>query len=240
MGKEHFYVKPSNIGRSVLVIDGEEHKHLSRVLRKQVGDHIVVIDGRGHSYEVMIRSVDGEHTECEIIETREMLNESPVEVAIGVSLLRNPSRFDFMVEKVTELGVRRIIPLLCERTIPQHAKLSRYQKIALSATKQSCRSVLPEIFVLTKFDVLLQGLSGYDLKLIPHETTEQSQFLGTVLQHHITAQSIFILIGPEGGFSDSEIGHAAARGFVPVSLGPRRLRAETAAILSAGLVLRGR
>jgi len=240
MSTEHFYVNPAQVGETTLVIGGTEHKHLLRVLRKQVGDRIVVTDGRGKSYNVVIRSIDSEIAECEIIDAREMFNEPKVEVGIGASLLRNPSRFNFMVEKVTELGVRRVIPLLCERTVPHHARVSRYEKIALSAAKQACRSVLPDIFVLTNFNALLESLSGYDLKLIPHEKTEQSQFIGTVLHHHHAAKSIFILIGPEGGFADAEIAQATAHGFVPVSLGPRRLRAETAAIASVSLVLRGR
>jgi 16S rRNA (uracil1498-N3)-methyltransferase len=120
--------------------------------------------------------------------------------------------------------------MICERTVRHNEHRERLVKIAVSAMKQSGRSYLPEIFFKTSVTTLIESAGEYDLKLIPHEKTEQSHFIDAVLQHHREARSILVLIGPEGGFTDTELAEASARGFVPISLGPRRLRAETAAL----------
>jgi 16S rRNA (uracil1498-N3)-methyltransferase len=162
-----------------------------------------------------------------------------VDVTIAVSLLKNPGRVDFLVEKVTEFGARGIVPLLCERTIPKHEKHERLEKIALAAMKQCGRSYLPRISLLMSFDMLVQQSSGYDLRLIPHEQTEQSQFIGAVLQHHPRAKTLLIVVGPEGGFTEREVALASAHGFVPISLGARRLRSESAAISAVAWAVGG-
>ena len=225
-----FYTEPANIRDPNIRIVGDEAKHLLRVLRKKAGDHILVTDGRGLRYEAVIRSVSADDAECDIIRREQDVNEPRVEVTLGVSLLKNPGRFDFLVEKATELGVRCIVPMVCARTVRHHENHDRLIKIAVSAMKQSGRSYLPEIFMKATFQGLIGHANDYDLRLIPHEKTEQSHFIDTVLQHHAQARSILVLIGPEGGFTDDELSEASSHGCVPISLGPRRLRAETAAI----------
>lgn len=225
-----FYTEPANIRDQTAHIRGDEAKHMLRVLRKKVGDHILVTDGRGRRYEAVIRSTGADEAECEIVHREEDANEPRVEITLGVSLLKNPGRFDFLVEKATELGVRVIVPLVCERTVRHHENHERLVKIAVSAMKQSGRSYLPDIYMKTRFAALIENAADHDLRLIPHEKTEQSHFIGSVLQHHPQARSILIVIGPEGGFTDNELADASARGCVPISLGPRRLRAETAAL----------
>jgi 16S rRNA (uracil1498-N3)-methyltransferase len=227
---ELFYVNPANIRDRHVKIGEDEGRHLLRVLRKKIGDHILVTDGRGHRYVAVIRAVAGDEAECEILDRHEDVNEPRMSVTLAVSILKNPGRFDFLVEKATELGVRSIIPMVCERTVRHNEHHDRLVKIAVSAMKQSGRSYLPEIFFKTSLATLIESAEEYDLKLIPHEKTEQSHFIDTVLQHHRDAQSVLVLIGPEGGFTDEELAGASARGFVPISLGPRRLRAETAAL----------
>lgn len=236
---DYFFVDPKNIHGRVVLIRGEEFKHLSRVVRKKEGEHVVLIDGEDHSFEVAIRSITRTQAECEILETKHRINEPKVEVTLAVSLLRNPSRFDVLVEKTTELGVRTIVPLLCERTIPKHEKHSRLEKIVLSAMKQCGRSYLPKIHSLSSFKTVADQACNYAVRLLPHETTEQSQFIGSVLQHHPNPTSVLIAIGPEGGFTEQEIALAIDKGFVPISLGPRRLRSETAAISAVSWVVGG-
>lgn len=227
---ELFYANPANIrGPNVKIVE-DEGRHLLRVLRKKIGDHILVTDGQGHRYETLIRAVAGDEAECEIIGRHEDVNEPRMNVTLAVSLLKNPGRFDFLVEKATELGVRSIIPMVCERTVRHNEHHDRLVKIAVSAMKQSGRSFLPSVFFKTTLTTLVESAEEYDLKLIPHEKTEQSHFIDTVLQHHRKARSVLVLIGPEGGFTDKELAEASARAFVPISLGPRRLRAETAAL----------
>jgi 16S rRNA (uracil1498-N3)-methyltransferase len=236
---DYFFVDPKDVHDRVALVRGDEFKHLSRVLRKKEGDHIVLVDGEDHAFEAIIQSMDASHAECEILEVKHRVNEPKIDVTLAVSLLRNPARFDFLVEKVTELGARTIIPLLCERTIPRSEKHTRIEKIALSAMKQCGRSYLPTIQPLTPLASLLDHADDYDLRLIPHEKTEQSHFIGSVLQHHQQIGSALVVIGPEGGFSEEEMKLANDKGLVPISLGPRRLRAETAAISAVSWVVGG-
>jgi 16S rRNA (uracil1498-N3)-methyltransferase len=236
---DYFYVDPKDVHAQTLLLRGDEHKHLARVLRKSVGDHLVVTDGRDNSYEAVIRSIDRTHAECDILEVKHRVNEPKVEVTLAVSILRNPSRLDFLVEKATELGVRSIIPMICERTVPKHEKHVRLEKIAMAAMKQCGRSYLPRIFMLSAFGAVVTHASNYTLRLIPHEATEQSHFVGTVMKHHAQASSILLMIGPEGGFTERELTLATTGGFIPISLGPRRLRSETAALSTISWVVGG-
>jgi len=236
---DYFFVDPDDVVENHLAIKGDEYRHLSRVLRKKAGDHVMVTDGRGRMYEAIIHSLSRTNAECAILHTFERLNEPKINVTLAISPLKNPARLDFVVEKATELGVTTIIPLVCERTIPKHEKHLRLQKLAAAAMKQCGRCVLPTVFVLTRFDTLVSNAGQYQLKLIPHERTEQSQFIGSVMKHHAEAKSALILIGPEGGFTEEEIKLAADHGFVAISLGPRRLRSETAALSAMSWVVGG-
>ena len=234
---DYFFVDPKDVQGNTAVLHGDEFKHLSRVMRKREGEHIVLVDGQDHAYESVIRSIDAAHAECEILEVKEKMNEPKIDVTLAVSLLRNPARFDFLVEKATELGVRTIIPLQCERTVHRSEKHARFEKIALSAMKQSGRSYLPDILPLSSLASVLDRAGDYPLRLMPHEKTEQSHFIGSVLQHHAGVLSALIIIGPEGGLSAEEVELAIQKGMVPISLGPRRLRAETAAISAVSWVV---
>jgi len=236
---DYFFVDLDDIAENHLAIRGDEYRHLSRVLRKKAGDHVMVTDGKGRMYEAIIRSLGRASAECAILHMFEGLNEPKITVTLAISPLKNPSRLDYIVEKATELGVTTIIPLVCERTIRTHEKHVRLQKLAMAAMKQCGRSVLPTIFVATRFETLVSNAEQYQLRLIPHERTEQSQFIGSVMKHHGEAKSALILIGPEGGFSEDEIKLASDCGFVAISLGPRRLRSETAALSALSWVVGG-
>lgn len=234
-----FYVDKRDVHGMTLTLRGDECKHLARVLRKKVGDHIFVTDGQDAMYEAAILTIDREEVRCDIVDLKLRVNEPKIDVTLAVSLLKNPARFDTLVEKATELGVRSIIPMTCQRTIPRHEKHVRLESIALAAVKQSGRSFLPRVLMLTSFEMVIQNAHQYSLRLIPHEKTEQSHFVGAVMQHHAGAQSVLVMIGPEGGFSDQELELATAHQFIPISLGPRRLRAETAAISALSWVVGG-
>lgn len=236
---DYFFVDPKDVHDRVALVRGDEFKHLSRVLRKKEGELVVLLDGEDHWYEAVIQLIDKTHAECEILELKRRVNEPKIDITLAVSLLRNPARFDVLIEKATELGVRTIVPLLCERTIPRNEKHARLEKIALAAMKQCGRSYLPKVLELSPLADALAIGGKYSLRLIPHEKTEQSQFIGAVLQHHTNLTSVLIVIGPEGGFTDSEITLANKCGCVPISLGPRRLRAETAAISAVSWVVGG-
>ncbi len=234
---EYFYVKPEDVTSRGLTLRGNESKHLVRVLRKNIGDRIFVSDGNEMMYEAVITEIGKADTQCAIAVIHRKYNEPSIDVALAVSLLKNPARFDFLVEKTTELGVRTILPVSCERTISHNEKQERSQKIALSAMKQCGRSWLPRIQPMQSFKLLIEKSSHFQLKLILHENTDSSHTIASEIKLHEDIHSLLIVVGPEGGFTDEEIVYAAHEGFKSISLGTRRLRTETAAIIAISHVL---
>jgi len=231
---EYFYTPPELIGPTALTIVDEEFVHLTHVMRKTPGDTIRVVDGRGTAYDVRIEEITRRSAQCAISARHVRLNEPARDVFVAAALLKSSAAFDYLVEKATELGAAGFIPLITERTIPRHARIERWQKIALAAMKQSGRCLLPEVRPLVPYRDFLQKPGSDLLRVIPHEKTERPHLrdvAGTAMM------AMQICIGPEGGFSEEEIQQAASAGFIPVSLGPRRLRAETAATISVALAL---
>lgn len=231
---ESFYVSPDRISRDGCLVEGEEFSHLTHVMRRGVGDAIRIVDGAGTAYDVIIEELSGRRARCRITARSERPGEPAIHLRLGVAILKNGANFDFLVEKATELGVSAIVPLLTERTIPRHARQERWQKIALAAMKQSGRSVLPQVDELQTLDRFLAGSAAAGVRLLPHEKTGRP-FLREALPGG--TRSVAAAIGPEGGFSESEVARAVSAGFLPVSLGQRRLRSETAALITVGLVL---
>lgn len=236
MSQEYFYIEPASINGNFVMISGDEAKHISRVLRKQPGEMIWVSDGNGCVYETLIRSIYPYGVECEILKSHPQLHEPGVELTLAVGLLKNPSRMDWIIEKGTELGVSNFLPLITRYTIAQSVKEERWRSIALSAMKQCGRCMLPKLYPPMKLKAALDYAGLNDVKLIPYEKTEHVLFIGEVMKRH-TPKSAIIFIGPEGGFTDEEIVMAEAAGCMQVSLGPRRLRTETAAIVASSWVV---
>jgi 16S rRNA (uracil1498-N3)-methyltransferase len=231
---EYFYTPPELIEPTALTIADEEFAHLTHVMRKAPGDAIRVVDGRGTAYDVTIEEISRRSARCSIRTRYVRLNEPARNVVVAAALLKNSAKFDYLVEKATELGAAGIIPLLTERTIPRNARIDRWNKIALAAMKQSGRCCLPEVHPLIPFGDFLQQSGSDSLRVIPHEKVERPRLRDVIDTARVPVQ---ICIGPEGGFSEEEIQRAVSAGFIPVSLGPRRLRTETAAIVSMALAL---
>jgi 16S rRNA (uracil1498-N3)-methyltransferase len=233
---DYFYTQPQNIKPDHLTIEEDEFSHLTHVMRKKIGDRIMVVDGLGSAFEVELTLFEKKRAGAKILSLHTNHNESDLDVTIAVGILKNPAKFDFLVEKVTELGVKQIIPLKCERVIPQHAKTDRWQKLALAAMKQCGRSYLPGVQLLTSLDELLETSHEFQLKIVFHKDIQPAQSINELLDIH-KLKSVIILIGPEGGFSDAEIEKAISNGFKAITLGQRRLRTETAAIAASSLFL---
>ncbi|NUN71225.1 MAG: 16S rRNA (uracil(1498)-N(3))-methyltransferase [Bacteroidetes bacterium] len=234
---EFFYVPAEYIIDQHIAIEGEEARHIARVLRKQPGDMVWVVDGAGKAYEVVIRLVAPEMIECEIQFEHHHLHEPDIDVTLAVAQLKNPSRMDWIIEKATELGVRTIIPLQTERTIARSPKEERWNNIALAAMKQSGRCILPRIAPPAGLAELLSESGPYDMKLIPYERTDHILSIAEALKHRKPPRTAMILIGPEGGFTDEEVRMAEQTQFTQVSLGRRRLRTETAAVVALSWVV---
>lgn len=234
---DYFYTPPSLIRSTSLVIQGEELHHLSKVLRKKVGETIIVVDGEEHAYRAVLQSISRSSAECKILETFHRFNEPDVEVKLAFALLKNPSRMDFLVEKCTELGVREFIPMHTQRTIVSKVHTERLQKLALSAMTQCGRSFLPPIHSSIDFHEALSYLKSCERKFITHEKADEMIAVGGKRVAGGSPETVGVLIGPEGGFTEGEVQLAAERGFRPTSLGLRRLRSETAAIAVLSLLL---
>ena len=226
---EYYYTPKQYISSGSLTIVDDEAKHLARVLRKQSGEEIFVTDGEGNLYKCLISSISKQLIECTIKENSRLVNELELEINLYQSLIKNPDRLEFSIEKSVELGVNSIHTVITENTINKTTdKTERWQSIALSAMKQSQRCLLPKVFQPVSFNDAVTGASS-DLKLIADEKDIQGRIqfkdIPTVLN------SIDIFIGPEGGFSPAEAEFAVSNGFKILSLGKRKYRSETSAIL---------
>jgi len=239
-----FYCPPSGISGDSLIIGGEEFSHLAHVMRKREGDTLMVVDGRGNGYEAVISRIERRSAHCGISAKHTGYREPYRRVTLGAGVLKNPSKFDFLVEKATELGVVEVVPLKTERTIPSRSKSERWRKLTLAAMKQCGRSLWPEVRELTALGVLLKEPDRYDLKLVAHERMPAGEagkakdWLRGPGGKVPARRNILMLVGPEGGFSEDEIALCLGAGFEPVWLGERRLRTETAAIASLALLMR--
>ncbi len=228
---DYFYT--TDIHGTSFSIEGDEAAHLSHVMRMKPGDEIRIVDGRGTAYDARIDALTKKSVNGTILATYVHHNESQREVTVAVGLLKNPSKFDFLIEKVTELGVREIMPITTARTISAHAKSDRWQKLALAAMKQSGRSFLPKVHELRTLADVLADPRTYDRKLIAHEQPDPA----ALRSGGFAAGSAIILIGPEGGFTAEEKSAAEKAGYQHWYLGERRLRTETAAIVAAAMAL---
>lgn len=235
---DYFYSPPENRKKDLITISGEEFNHLVHVMRKKIGDYIMIVDGNGNAYQTILINISKKQAEAKIIEEYKHHNEPEKKLTLAVALLKNPSKYDFLVEKTVELGVNKLIPLLTQRTIPRSAKVERWQKLSIAAMKQSGRSFLPKILDPVTLLDLISEKDDYTSKIIFHNT--QGNFLNVNdfnSIHNLNLSNILILIGPEGGFTDEEVELSVNAGFQIVSLGTRRLRTETAAIVAGTLML---
>jgi 16S rRNA (uracil1498-N3)-methyltransferase len=235
-----FFVPKESLGDQRGVIDGPELLHLRKVLRLVVGDRITVFDDAGWEHEAVIRALSAEQGEIEIVSSYRPARESDVRIILGVGLTKG-EKMDFVVEKATELGAQAIVPFTSEFSVPKlderkiTSRTTRWEKIALAAVKQCGRTRLPEVLPLRDFAALVSGDWDGALKLFFWEK-ESAQSLRAAREKRGEAKAVLLVVGPEGGFSAPEAALAQAHGFESVHLGPRILRAETAAIAALSLV----
>lgn len=228
-----FFDSPLAGDGSVFTPNEDALKHITRVLRMRAGDKLRFTDGKGKLADAEIVYADKHDATVRILSTR-MVERSSKRICIAISILKNDARFEWFVEKATELGVNEIVPLLCKRTEHSKFKQSRAEGILKSAMLQSLQSWIPVLHAPLNFDQFLSSHTA-SLKLIAHcEQSEKSDLAKTVDSNN--ADSVTILIGPEGDFSLAEIEAATAKGYHPVTLGNNRLRTETAAVKAAVLL----
>ncbi|MDP4209616.1 MAG: 16S rRNA (uracil(1498)-N(3))-methyltransferase [Bacteroidota bacterium] len=203
----------------------DESKHAIRVLRMALGDPIYMVDGKGNFYEAVI--ADAHPKRCKILVTNVKPNFEKwnYHLHIAISPLKNADRFEWFLEKATEMGIDEITPLHCDRTEKKNVNPERCNRIIESAMKQSIKAFHPVLNPLTKVTDLVER-AGDEVKLIACCEGER-EFIRNCYK---PGQKVMILIGPEGDFTEEEVSLAKNTGFIPITLGESRLRTETAGI----------
>lgn len=230
MASPYFFEENLPDGNELMVSE-ETSRHISQVLRMKEGGQIVVTNGKGYTLNATIVSADKKKTKVKIT-SKKFVEKTTPEICIGISLIKNNNRFEWFAEKVTEIGISTIIPLICRRSEKTHFKKERTRSILISAMLQSQQSWLPELSEPQKFPEIINN-ENYEQKFIAHCIEEDKKELKTLVQNNA---SKIILIGPEGDFTEDEIETAIQHNYLPVSLGETRLRTETAGVVAAVLL----
>ena len=236
MTRRRFYAPPSAFADHTVILAADEARHLRDVLRLKTGDEVYVFNGVGREFRCTVASIRRDSAELRIeAEVKPAKPESQLQLNLSVALLKG-EKFDLVVQKATELGVTRVIPLITRYAdihlrdeADASKRVARWQRIALEAAKQSGRAFVPEISAPVAFDALLANAKD-DLRVMFSERG------GDALGSLTPSASVTALVGSEGGWSDEELEHAKAQNFHIVTLGGRILRAETAAITVTALL----
>jgi|TARA_B100001079_G_scaffold75232_1_gene64761 16S rRNA (uracil1498-N3)-methyltransferase len=228
----HFIINPENLTGDRFILNGQEGHHAARVTRMNSDDEITLLDGSGAAYGAVVDTVNGDRIEGRIIDKIDRYNEPTIHIHLGVGILKGV-KMDTVIEKCTELGVRSVTPLVLDNSVKQNINLQRLKKISLSAIKQCGRGLLPDVNDAQTLHEWSENSSG-ELKFMLHDSPESAPLMAQLMASNPHSE-VRLLVGPEGGFSPAEVEALSAAGFIQASLGRRRLRAETAAIMAVVL-----
>ncbi|MFZ4262341.1 16S rRNA (uracil(1498)-N(3))-methyltransferase [Sphingobacterium sp. HJSM2_6] len=225
-----FYTPDIQASQTEYQLSEEESKHAIRVLRLEIADTVQLIDGVGGFFDAEIINAHPKRTQLKILNYQAEYQKSNYQLHIAIAPTKNIDRIEWFLEKVTEIGIQEITPIICDHSERKDVKVERLNKVVISAVKQSLKAYVPQINDPISFSTFLNQFakSSNILKAIAHcEEGSKKEYLQEVFQKH---QQYLILIGPEGDFSPTEIELALSMGFVPISLGEARLRTETAGL----------
>lgn len=235
-----FFVSPSQIKDEYIIIEGDDVKHISKVLRLKIGDKITISDGQGTDYECIIKNMEKIIT-VEIISKDNSTTEAQSKITLFQSLTKS-DKMAYIIQKAVELGVYKIVPVSTERTIvkienekKEHSKIIRWNKISEAAAKQSQRGIIPKVEPIISLVDAFKKAQEMDLKFIAYEN-EKNNSLKSYLTN-CASKSIAVFIGPEGGFGENEISLAKEHDIIPVTLGRRILRTETAGLVVLSIMM---
>lgn len=227
-----FFYEENLPDSSQFILSEESSRHIVQVLRMQEGEQLLLTNGKGQTLTAEIVTAHKKKTEVKVIH-KEFLPQRAPKISIAISLIKSASRFEWFLEKATEIGVSAIIPLLCKRTEKSHFREERMKTILISAMLQSRQAWLPELIAPTKFNELIK--KDYGQKFIAHCIEEEKKILNNLITDE--SSSKIILVGPEGDFTEEEVKAALQQNYIPVSLGKTRLRTETAGLVAAVLLM---
>lgn len=239
-----FFVPATNINDNIASIEGEDVKHIHKVLRLKPGEKVSINNCNGKEYLGIIDTIDKKLVLVNIIEKLDKNNESQLNIYLYQGFPKS-TKMDYIVQKSTELGVKHIIPLITNRVVVKNQnkeskKIDRWNRIALEACKQCKRSIIPKVHDPVKFEEAIDQMKSMDLVLVPYENKYNygiKSLMKDISEIKDNIKNIAIVIGPEGGFEESEIKKLQDEKANIITLGPRIFRTETAGIVCSSIIL---
>lgn len=238
-----FLINPAISSPEKPRLTGSEARHAFRVLRLKPGDPLILTDGQGHEWQARITKISNEEAMLEILKESPPLEEPLLDLTMGLALVK-ADRFDIVVQKGTELGLKTLVPLYSSHGVIKprsgqfEKRLIRWREIARQSLKQ-CRRAWPvDVKPLMNIENFLASASGADLKIMLHQEDVDSGGIKwrELIDRHEKPKNIYAMVGPEGGFTSSEVAEAREAGFEILGLGPRTMRSETAALALSSIL----
>ena len=230
----HFFVEPGQIQGTQIFITGKDVNHIKNVLRMRIGEEVSVGNGiDGKEYRCAIDAFEEDSVVCKLLFVKEDGVELPVKVTLFQGLPK-ADKMELIIQKAVELGIYEIVPVATKRCVvkldakKETAKIARWQAIAEAAAKQSKRAVVPQIKPVMSMKEAIQAAGEMEHRIIPYELAEGMEKTREIFETFKSGTRVAVFIGPEGGFEEAEVEAAAAAGVIPISLGKRILRTETA------------
>lgn len=222
-----------NIGGEVILLDSEQSRHLASVLRCRVGDAVMVTDGSGVMCWGEVLAADVKAAAINVARRENEYEKRPYRLVLGVAPTKNIDRYEWFLEKATEIGIDVVVPILCKHSERKVVRKDRCEKIIVSAVKQSMKAYMPQVSEMVPFEQFLKSLPDGGGRFIAHcDDADEKVELNDVVDF---GGYNVVLIGPEGDFSDEEVTMSKKYGFKSVGLGTARLRTETAALYAVTL-----
>lgn len=238
-----FYVDNENILNDKIIITGKDVNHIKNVLRMRPGDELIICNGQGKDCYCIINKVSDTEIETDIKVVQDTETELPVKITLFQGIPKS-DKMELIIQKAVELGVYEIVPVMTARCVVKYSdnkkedkKISRWQTISESAAKQSQRGLIPKIMPVMSFEEAVKYASEMDLKAIPYENEKGMNSTRDILANLKNSRTIGIFIGPEGGYENSEVELAKKHNILPISLGRRILRTETAGLALLSMIM---
>lgn len=238
-----FFVEPDQITDKTAIIRGNDVNHIKNVLRMKEGEELAISNGvDGKEYRVGIKAFLEDEIVCELRFIKEDAVELPSKIYLFQGLPKG-DKMELIIQKAVELGVCEVIPMAMERSVVKldakkaAAKVKRWQTISLAAAKQSKRGMIPQVKDVMSFKDAVSYAGDMEVKLLPYELAGGMEKTKELIGKIVPGEQIAVFIGPEGGFSEKEVGLAKEAGFEPITLGKRILRTETAGMTVLSILM---